>query len=187
MVWLTSPYLRARIAVISTDYSEYRQNIPSSIGKRLEYWQKSLRFFSQSPIIGNGTGSTKYLFEHDAIGHTGLAAEVTANPHNQTLNVAVQWGITGVVALYGMWLAHLLLFRGAGLANWVGLLVVVQNFISSLFNSHLFDFHEGWMYVLGVGVAGGISLGARRDASKAMRLEDIARGPQRSVGAPQTS
>ena len=24
-----------------------------------------------------------------------------------------------------------------------------------LFNSHLFDFHEGWMYVLGVGIAGG--------------------------------
>jgi hypothetical protein len=30
-----------------------------------------------------------------------------------------------------------------------------------LFNSHLFDFHEGWMYVLGVGVAGGMILRAR--------------------------
>ena len=60
-----------------------------------------------------------------------------------------------------MWLAHLLLFRGAGLANWIGLVVVVQNFVSSLFNSHLFDFVEGWIYVLGVGIAGGISLRAR--------------------------
>jgi hypothetical protein len=57
----------------------------------------------------------------------------------------------------------LLLFRGDGLAPWVGLLVVVQNIFSSLFNSHLFDFHEGWMYVLGVGVAGGMVLRARRD------------------------
>jgi hypothetical protein len=40
--------------------------------------------------------------------------------------------------------------------------VVVQNVFTSLFNSHLFDFHEGWMYVLGVGVAGGMVLGARR-------------------------
>jgi hypothetical protein len=32
----------------------------------------------------------------------------------------------------------------------------VQNFFTSLFNSHLFDFHEGWMYVLGVGIAGGM-------------------------------
>jgi hypothetical protein len=62
-----------------------------------------------------------------------------------------------------MWLVHLLLFRGDGLASWIGLLVVVQNFISSLLNSHLFDFHEGWMYVLGVGVAGGMVLRARRD------------------------
>jgi O-antigen ligase len=39
----------------------------------------------------------------------------------------------------------------------------VQNIFTSLFNSHLFDFNEGWMYVLGVGVAGGMVLGARRD------------------------
>jgi O-antigen ligase len=36
---------------------------------------------------------------------------------------------------------------------------VVQNIFTSLFNSHIFDFHEGWMYVLGVGVAGGMVLG----------------------------
>jgi O-antigen ligase len=65
--------------------------------------------------------------------------------------------------LYTTWTLHLLLFRGDGLANWIGLLVVVQNIFTSLFNSHLFDFHEGWMYVLGVGVAGGMTLRARRD------------------------
>jgi hypothetical protein len=77
--------------------------------------------------------------------------------------VAVQWGVAGVVVLYAMWLVHLLLFRGDGLAAWIGLMVVVQNVISSLLNSHLFDFHEGWMYVLGVGVTGGMVLRARRD------------------------
>jgi O-antigen ligase len=88
---------------------------------------------------------------------------VISNPHNQTLNAAVQWGTLGVVVLYAIWLVHLRLFRRDGLANWVGLLVVVQNIASSLFNSHLFDFHEGWMYVVGVGVAGGIALQARQD------------------------
>ena len=87
--------------------------------------------------------------------------QVIGNPHNQTLNVAVQWGMAGVILLYAMWLYHLLLFRGEGLAAWIGLMVVVQNVFTSLFNSHLFDFHEGWMYVLGVGVAGGMVLGAR--------------------------
>jgi O-antigen ligase len=59
-----------------------------------------------------------------------------------------------------MWLCHLLLFPARTLAAWIGLVVIVQNLVSSLLNSHLFDFHEGWMYVLGVGVAGGMSLRA---------------------------
>jgi uncharacterized membrane protein len=173
-VWFTSPYLRTRISDISTEYQfykqniplneSYKQNIPFSTGLRLEYWHKSLRFFADAPVFGNGTGSTRTLFERDAVGKTGLATEVTGNPHNQTLNVAVQWGMTGIIALYGMWLCHLLLFRGDGFVNWIGLLVVVQNMSSSLFNSHLYDFHEGWMYVLGVGVAAGMSLGAKQRA-----------------------
>jgi len=66
------------------------------------------------------------------------------------------------MVLYAMWLSHLLLFRGEGMAAWIGLVVVVQNIVSSLFNSHLFDFQEGWIYVLSVGIAGGMSLGGRR-------------------------
>ncbi len=83
---------------------------------------------------------------------------VFPNPHNQTLNVGIQWGVLGIAVLYAMWLTHLMLFRGDGLANWIGLLVVTQNVLTSIFNSHIFDFHEGWMYVLGVGIAGGMVL-----------------------------
>jgi hypothetical protein len=46
-------------------------------------------------------------------------------------------------------------------AAWVGLLIVTQNIVGSFFNSHLFDFLQGWTYVLGVGVAGGMVLRAR--------------------------
>jgi hypothetical protein len=66
-----------------------------------------------------------------------------------------------------MWLVHLLLFRDNSSAAWIGLLIVVQNFVSSLFNSHLFDFVEGWMYVLGVGIAGGMALAGRARQSNA--------------------
>jgi O-antigen ligase len=50
-----------------------------------------------------------------------------------------------------------LFFRGAGMASWLGLLVVAQNVIGSLANSHLFDFTHGWIYCIGVGVCGGIA------------------------------
>jgi O-antigen ligase len=164
VVWNFSPHLRATVGKFFTDYQYTAvQNNESGMGSRLLYWQKSLKFFAEAPLIGHGTGSIRGLFEKAAVGEVGARAQVVTNPHNQTLNVAVQWGVIGVVVLYAMWLVHLLLFRGDGLASWIGLLVVVQNFISSLLNSHLFDFHEGWMYVLGVGVAGGMVLRARRD------------------------
>ena len=66
-----------------------------------------------------------------------------------------------------LWLAHLALFRGASLVAWFGLLVVSYNVISSLFNSHLFDFGQGWLYVLGVGITGGMVLHAADAADKA--------------------
>jgi O-antigen ligase len=163
-VWYTSPQLRDRVSKFFTDYQYTMvENNESGMGSRLLYWQRSLQFFAQAPVIGHGTGSTRGLFEQAVVGEVGARALVVSNPHNQTLNMAVQWGVIGVAVLYAMWLAHLLLFRGDGLAPWVGLLVVVQNIFTSLFNSHLFDFHEGWMYVLGVGVAGGMTLRARRD------------------------
>jgi O-antigen ligase len=157
LAWATSPQLRWKAETALKDYQLYRErNAPTSIGLRLEFWQKSLRFFSEAPILGHGTGSIRGLFEKAAVDQFGAAAQVVGNPHNQTLNVAIQWGAVGIVVLYAMWLMHLLLFRADGLAAWIGLMVVVQNISSSLFNSHIFDFHEGWMYVLGVGVAGGL-------------------------------
>jgi O-antigen ligase len=161
VAWVASPQLETTVATFSSDYRQYKETgRATSIGQRLEFWQKSLRFVAEAPLFGHGTGSTRGLFEKAAEGQTGAAAEVIGNPHNQTLNVAVQWGALGVAVLYAMWLRHLLLFRGEGLVNWIGLLVVVQNIFTSLFNSHVFDFHEGWMYVLGVGIAGGMVLKA---------------------------
>ena len=166
LAWLASPQLQATTERFTQEYRAYRDlNQVTSIGLRLEYWEKSLRFFAEAPILGHGTGSTLGLFEAAASGPaTQIQSQVIGNPHNQTLNVAVQWGSAGIVMLYVMWLVHLLLFRGEGLVAWIGLMVVLQNFFTSLFNSHLFDFHEGWMYVLGVGVSGGMALRAGASA-----------------------
>jgi hypothetical protein len=130
--------------------------VPSSVGKRLEFWRKSAGFFKEAPLIGHGTGSVLHLFQQDAVGRTGTSAEVVANPHNQTFSAAIQWGILGLAILYAFWIAHTRMFLRSGLIAELGLIVVVQNFVGSLFNSHLFDFTEGWLYVLGVGVAGGM-------------------------------
>jgi hypothetical protein len=162
-LWAVSPHLRATVAKFQGDYERSMEGVHNSIsgmGSRLEYWRKSLGFVADAPLMGHGTGSIRGLFAgvaadpHD----DPLRGEIVSNPHNQTLSVAVQWGALGVLVLYALWFAHLLMFRGEGLACWIGLLVVVQNMLSSLLNTHLFDFTPGWIYVLGVGVAGGMAL-----------------------------
>jgi len=172
LAWLSSPQLRTTIDSFYSQYELYKDNdTPTSLGLRLEFWQKSLHFVREAPLVGHGTGSTRKLFEQAAIGSSDSLASgnVIDNPHNQTLNVAVQWGVIGVFVLWAMWISHLLLFRGDGFVAWIGFLVVMQNMLTSLFNSHIFDFHEGWMYVIGVGVAGGMMM--RQRAGEAGELQ----------------
>ena len=92
---------------------------------------------------------------------TGAAAVVSVNPHNQIFAVAIQLGFVGAIVLLAMWTAHYFLFRGTNFIAWTGTVVVVQNVASSLTSSHLFDFVHGWLYVLGVGVLGGMILRGR--------------------------
>jgi hypothetical protein len=89
---------------------------------------------------------------------------ITGNPHSQILGVAVQLGLIGAALLAAMWIAHLALFRDGSLIAWFGLVVVGSNIVSSLFNSHLFDFTQGWLYVFGLGVTGGAVLARRARA-----------------------
>jgi O-antigen ligase len=164
-----SPYVRGRVTGIFLETKNYeRHNMVTSSGERIIFWSKSLRFVADAPIFGHGTGSITEMFRRaatgvsrPATGESDITAEVPTNPHNQTFAVAIQIGLIGAVVLWAMWISHLLLFRGGGLAAWIGLIVVVQNIIGSLFNSFLFDFTEGWLYVIGVGVAAGIVLRQR--------------------------
>lgn len=170
LAWTTSPYLRQRITDVAIEYRHGHEDIGhASTAQRLTYWRKAIGAFAEAPLLGHGTGSIKRQFERAATGTIGLDAEIVSNPHNQTLNVAVQWGLLGVVLLYAMWIAHLRLFLGEGLAAWIGLVAVVQNIASSLLNSHLFDFHEGWMYVLCIGIAGGMALRTKSEREMAER------------------
>lgn len=168
VAWQASPQLRKTADTFSRDYRLYmEENVPTSMGERLEYWRRSAQFFVQAPLAGHGTGSSQGLFEQASRQPSWVpGVRVFPNPHNQTLHVAVQWGLIGIVVLYAIWISHFLLFRGDGFARWIGLLVVVQNVFTSLFNSHLFDFHEGWMYVIGVGVAGGMVIRAQQPGAK---------------------
>ena len=157
--WPSASSLRLRVSSFFDEVRAYQPTAsPTPAGERLEFWRKSLGFIKEAPLFGHGTGSIRDQFRRSVAGQSGMAAEVAANPHNQTLAVGIQLGLVGIAVLLAMWIAHLALFRSDSFAAWVGLVVVVQNIVGSLFNSHLFDFTQGWAYVIGVGVAGGIVL-----------------------------
>jgi O-antigen ligase len=161
VAWASSPYLRARVLGVGQEIQLYQaENAETSSGERLELWKKSLGFIAAAPVFGHGTGSIEQQFR-TVVGASGPAAIISNNPHQQTLTVAIQLGLVGVAVMFAMWAAHVALFRGGGLVAWAGLIVVVQNVVSSLFNSHLFDFTQGWIYVFGVGALGGTVLSMR--------------------------
>ena len=155
--WVAVPPVRTNIAGLFSEMQEFQPGEPnSSAGLRMEFWRKSVELITAAPIIGHGTGSRLVLYQ--APERNGVAVAPTTNPHNQVLAVAIRLGLVGTAVLFALWLSHLLLFRGSGLAAWAGLVILTQNVVGSLFNSHLLDFSQGWLYVIGVGVAAGTVL-----------------------------
>ncbi len=167
--WTSSSYLRERVSIaIEQAEGHGMVDVNTPVGLRLEYWRKSLGFIAEAPVVGHGTGTIPMLFRRDATAET-IPNLLTDNPHNQVLTVAIQLGLIGALVLVAMWLAHLALFRGSTLIAWFGLTVVVLNVVGSFFNSYLFDFGQGWLYVLGVGIAGGMVL---RETVETGKTED---------------
>jgi O-antigen ligase len=160
IAWTTSPYVRERIEQVfaKQEFSDGKP-VPSSTTLRLAFWKASFAIVKEAPLIGHGTGTIHANFARYAAAHAKSYVDEATNPHNQTFAVAIQLGLMGIVVLYAMWLFHFLLFfRKDGLAAWLGTVVVVQNFVGSLINSHLMDFTQGWTYAVLVGVAGGMIL-----------------------------
>jgi hypothetical protein len=168
--WFTSAFLRFHVLHAIEEIQDYRAtNAVTSAGMHAALFKESVSIVARAPIIGHGTGSIPDEFRRIAAGESGATGVAAVNPHNQTFGVAIQLGFLGAAVLWSMWAAHFYLFRGGGVFAWVGAVIVVENVVSSFFFSHLFDFSNGWLYVFGIGVLGGMALreGAARSATAA--------------------
>jgi O-antigen ligase len=165
VIWVSSVHVQQRLIGVIVEVQTHQPNkVETSAGLRLDFWRQSLNVIQTAPVIGHGTGSMRDMLARAAVAEGNRP---TVNPHNQSFTVGIQLGLAGVFLLVAMWSAHGALFlRGAGLAAWVGLAIVAQNFIGCLFNNHLFDFTQAWIYMFGVGAAGGFVL-AQSQGTKA--------------------
>jgi O-antigen ligase len=137
-----------RITQIQLQIAEWqpgRSTVDSSIGLRLDFYRNSLDIVREHPLIGVGTGGFPKAYADRVRSSKGVE---TRNPHNEYLHIAVQIGVTGLLALlYLFWthwrtaprLASPLEFHLAR-----GLVLAVA--IGCIFNSLLLDHTEGILY-----------------------------------------
>jgi O-antigen ligase len=136
-----------------------------STAARLYFWKQSGQLIAAAPLLGHGTGSIATLYRNlEQSKEFGYIPD----PHNQFLHTTLQVGLVGGALLIAMWAAHLALFWGSGPVRAMGLAIVIQNILGSLFNSHLATVSQGTLYCLGVGLVGALVLSERLAAPAAL-------------------
>jgi len=140
--------LHQRVVVAVQQFKQWQPEKAdlSSVGQRLEFYRYSLKIVRNHPFFGVGVGGFAEAYAKQV---KNPDMELTDNPHDEYLLIAVQMGLIGLAALlylfYTLWrLAPLLptqteviMARGVVLAFAVG----------CLFNSFLTDYDEGVFFI----------------------------------------
>lgn len=153
LAYQTSPVMQQRLEKISTGLVDYQQGEETSVPMRLSFLKNSLLLWSQHPFLGHGTGSFSYKYQQLA---QPQGLKLTANPHNEFLMIAVQWGLVGmalfIYLLYQLWRTSFRLSQLSPGQNWMAQGVVMTMTVGCLFNSLLLDTTEGHLFAYLVGV-----------------------------------
>ncbi|CAI8691973.1 O-antigen ligase family protein [Burkholderia pyrrocinia] len=143
-----------RLVKVASEVQQYRQSDAATpTGLRLEWYRKGLELFRQHPVIGYGAGGLEFEFEKLTAGKTAAEGQLTSNPHNEYLLMAVQLGSLGLLLFVNLIVQ---IARGSRtldprsrhlLLAWLAIFA-----IGSLANSLLLDFAEGHLIVLLAGI-----------------------------------
>lgn len=146
VTYLTPSKLQQRISVVVEELKHYKKGTATqSAQQRLEFFQSSFDIIKQKPLLGFGTGSFKEAYASYAREHNQAS---TTNPHNEYLNILVQWGFLGFLAFMG--------FIGTVFRSSLRLLkddkywvqgVLFGTLVGSFGNSFLMDFTPGYFFV----------------------------------------
>ena len=153
VLWFSSPHLRDFAGHGVEELHDYfTRNEVTSAGEHVEFLKTISRDRGESAGLRAWHRINRRTVPARGCRRDRRRGVATVNPHNQIFAVAIQLGAVVATVLFAMWVAHFTLFRGGGLAAWVGMVIVIQDVVSSVAHSHLFDFTQGWLYVFGVGV-----------------------------------
>jgi O-antigen ligase len=147
-IFIFSEEIQHRVMLIRSEAYEFffKQNIRTSGGNRLHYWQISLGMFLDHPFIGAGAGAFRSGLE---ITQDPLVTKNHLHTHNEYLSQLSQFGIVGFILFLGLLIS---LLRACW--DWrrqpvqACILAVVLIFsLNALSDSSLHNEWEGWTLV----------------------------------------
>jgi len=140
-----SETFRDRLSMTQRNIQQYdRGKIDTSIGLRLNFYKASVQLLRQHPWIGTGTGSFLQAYSH-SVGSQHL---MTDNPHNEYINIAVQFGLLGIITLLSLFFMHWYKsFQLSTTRRNFAQAILIAIAVGSLFNSWLMDVTQGIFYV----------------------------------------
>lgn len=137
--------LKLNVSAMQTEIQAYdKGKFYTSAGLRLTFYKNSLRLIYRHPWIGTGTGSFSQAYSHIASDHRAD----THNPHNEYLNIGVQFGLLGIIILFALFYTHWHeSFKLEPMRKNFSQAILVSIAVGSLFNSWLLDITQGSFYV----------------------------------------
>ena len=157
--YAASPVFQKRVAKTITELEKAQVEAVapagSSVGLRVEWYQRTSLLIAAHPVAGVGTGS--FARAYAELVSEPMAVK-PAHPHNQYLLTASELGVVGAILLPGIFGMLWWKFRSAD-AHLYGLLgqgVVISLAIGCVFNSLLIDHTEGlfWGWMVSAAFAG---------------------------------
>jgi O-antigen ligase len=155
-VLLVSPQVLDRMTVAVQElqsYAETGQTKFSSMGERLNYWQRSMDAIAEHPIAGSGVGSWNQQYRRLDQGRGPVNARFVRNPHQEFLLWGVEAGVLGMALLLNflvaVWRDAWRMDAATARATQSVLAALV---IACLFNSSLFDATIGDFFCVSLGL-----------------------------------
>jgi O-antigen ligase len=119
------------------------ENIVTSIGQRVIFWENTLEMVPQYFFFGTGTGGFQEAYSKQVINKSGLEGVITQDPHNQYLKILIEQGIIGLFIFIKI-LTNAIYQKNINDENYIiGTSVICIWILTSLFNAHFTTFMEG--------------------------------------------
>ncbi|HLG28355.1 MAG TPA: O-antigen ligase family protein, partial [Paenisporosarcina sp.] len=152
LIWLSalhvSPVVQQRVGDTVSNVSQYKPHSSegvTSVGLRISFARDSLKILGNHPIFGAGTGG--FIEQFKKVDPKFPVGSVH-NPHNEYLNIGVQFGLVGVGILLWMFIY---LFRCSAILDVNSRRIVQATLLAILLgsfaNSWLMDTTEGHFFV----------------------------------------